>query len=252
MVLQAGRRSGKFRQALQYLLGQALLLGFSVTNTWFPQHFFYFIIGYFIVIMGIMAFQSRKAISKIKTAKEAVSKGRRLYKAKLTEVNQLMMKDAKLKEDLKAQFSILMFMFLPILIIFMVFGPLKDLILGSNPEPGALQTFIGYVILYESLFVISYSTRIASLINVKRKGFSMLQVPSEYIVTEKGIVGGNFAVEFPVKAKRFSYNEERSFVEFDMASVQASMGGVTRVRLYTKKPRELYELLREKVVVESG
>jgi len=243
----------RFRGIVQYLMGQCILLGFATVNTWFPHYWFYFILGYFLLMIGIMGAQSAKALSRQKRAKSEASTGKRLFKAKLSEVNQAMMKDVKLKEDLKAQFSTIFVMFLPIMIIFMIFGPLKDVIVGANPEPGTLRTFIGYIVLYESLFIISFSTRIAASVNVRRRGFSMLQVPSEYIVTDKGIIGTNVAYTFPIKTKRLECNEDRGFVEFDITLAQSGAGGgVTRVRLYTRRPKDLYEILKGRVIIEGG
>jgi len=238
----------RFRRVLQVLLGQVLLVAFAGVNAWLPHYTFILIIGYIVMMMVFIGWQSRKMISKQKEAKMELSKARRIIRIKPSEVTQVMNKDPLLPKDLKSQFSILLYMFLPFIIIFALFAPLRELILG-DAEPGSFRTFIGFLVLYEAFFIISMSSRFASAIMIKRKGFSMLSVPNEYIITEKGILSPNLAVKFPVKVKRIDYNLERGFVEFDMIGSTSVSGGVTRVRLYTRKPKELYEILKDKVEI---
>ncbi len=239
---------------LQYIMPQMLLLGFAVMNTWLPQYTFAFIIVY-IIIFGAIMYETGKKTLKGKTKDiEEIRKGNRIYKAKATEVRQLMANDPLFISEMKGQLLTTFLPFLSILVIWFLFSTLRNMLVKG--EPGSIEMFIGYAILYETFFVVSLITRLYQKIMARRKGYSTIMVLNEYVITEKGIYserGGSLTLKFPIKAKRITCNEKRSFIDIDVVQENPFAGKtIMRVRLYSKKASDLYNKIKDKVIIEES
>lgn len=234
---------------MQYGLGQILLLGFALMNTWFPQYTMLFIIFYIVVFGAIMVYYGKKMIKGRIKDMDLVKGGKRIYKAKVVEVKQLMMSDPLLVSEMKGQFLTTFLPLLSIMAIWLIFPYLRGILVTG--EAGSITLFIRYAILYELFFVISIISRITQSIMTKHRGYTTLFVLNEYTVTEKGIYseqGGGFALAFPLKAKKITCNEKRSYVDIDVVQEGGFAGKtIMRIRLYSKKPLELYEKIKERV-----
>lgn len=245
------------RFMLRYGMGQAIIPVFAAVVTWYPQFTTPFFILYFIVIMGIMFIITRRTMRGGKKEDEKfVRKSREIVRAKTKEIQSLMLRDEKLAADMKAQLPSMLFIFVPFIIIIMMF-PILGGIVSVMTKEGTTERFLANIGLYEMFFMVSIFSTIAMKISAKRRGYSSLLVPTDYIVTEKGLVATvgaqKIVLKFPIKAKRIHVDEERGFVEID-----ADVGGLMsmhdvppRLRLYSKKPRELWEILRENIILEG-
>ena len=245
----------KFRSIfLQYIMPQMLLLGFAFMNTWFPKYTLAFIIVYIIVFGAIMYETGKKTLKGRAKDLEEVKKGNRIYKAKATEVRQLMANDPLFVSEMKWQLITTFMPFISLLIIWLMFSTLKDLLVRG--EAGSLEMFIGYAILYETFFAVSLVTRIYQKIVAKRKGYSALMVLNDYIVTERGIYserGGGITLKFPLKAKRIICDDKRNLIDIDVVQESPFAGKtIMRVRLYSKKVNDLCNKLKSRITIEES
>jgi uncharacterized membrane protein len=107
-----------------------------------------------------------------------------------------------------------------------------------------LLLFIAFLLYFEGYFVINQGIMMWSLSRVKK--LPALNVPTSYTVTDKGIViKGLFTtkgIRFPLPPDiEVVLNKDRRFVELTRQGKRT----VTRLRLYTKNPEKLYEIIRK-------
>jgi len=99
---------------------------------------------------------------------------------------------------------------------------------------GHLAGFIYWLIVLEIAYVAAYG--LGMRMSMSRTAFPV--TPAKYMVTEKGIAVtglGGFAIKFPLEGYEVILEEKRGFVEIK--------GEKVRLRLYTKNPRKLYDLI---------
>ena len=77
-------------------------------------------------------------------------------------------------------------------------------------------------------------------------------IPSSYTITSDGIVGDKLlALKFPLHATNLRINERRNFVEFISRHSDAGTFGPVLIRLYSKNPKRIYEILNSRFVAFS-
>ena len=241
---------------MQYGLSQVLLISFAFANAWLPPgYIIYFIVIYVLVFGALMFYFARKMFKgKIKDL-DAIKKAKRMFRAKAAEVRQLMTRDRLLVSEMKGQFVSMMLPFISIIILLIFLPHLREAIVGEAEKLEFLERFVRYIILYESFFVVTLISRFIQNILAKRRGFTTMMILNDYIVTEKGMyseTGPGYTFSFPIKVRNISYNERRCFVDLDVVQETVMTGkNITRIRLYTKKPKELYNKLQNYVEVEA-
>ncbi|HIQ02953.1 MAG TPA: DUF2208 domain-containing protein [Desulfurococcales archaeon] len=238
------------QKILRYGLSQIMIPFFAFIMTYIPDLAWLFFILYFVIFMSISVIIGRRMYTGRVGDREAILSGKRVFTVSSKEVQQLIMKDRYLMEDLKAQASPLLYMFLTLIVIWIIFLYLLPLIRDVTPEYSLLR-FLAYVGLYELLFGVSYVNRLIMMVRGKTQ--TALMVLNEYVVTEKGIIGGKgITLKFPIKVKNITVNEDRRFVELEIET-GGFMGATTstKLRLYSRKARALYEYLKSKVKLVS-
>ncbi|RLG75967.1 MAG: hypothetical protein DRO23_02225 [Thermoprotei archaeon] len=239
---------------MQYGLSQTLLLSFAFANALLPPGYItVFIVIYILIFGALMYYFTRKMIKGRVKDIDVVKKAKRIFRAKAAEVRQLMTRDRLLISEMKGQFLSMILPFIAIFILLILIPHLRGFIVGEAEKLEFFERLIRYVILYETFFAVSMISRLGQSIMVKRRGFTTLMVLNDYVVTEKGIyseAGAGLSLTFPLKAKNIVCNEKRNFVDLDIVQ-EAAMAGrsVTRIRLYTKKPRDLYNKLKDFVEI---
>jgi uncharacterized membrane protein len=104
--------------------------------------------------------------------------------------------------------------------------------------------FLAFFIYFEGLFIINQAFMVWSIRKVGK--VPMIQSPSSYTITDKGIVIkgliGKSTIVFPLPPDtRMRVNERRKFVEL----IKHGKRTVTRVRFYTRRVKRLEEILRK-------
>ena len=115
------------------------------------------------------------------------------------------------------------------------------------PLYARLFLFAAFFIYFEGYFVINQAIIMWALSRIRK--LPALNVPSAYIVTDRGIVIRGLittkGIKFPLPPDvAINVNKERRFVEL----VRDGKRTVTKLRLYTKNPEKLYDVFRKVAV----
>jgi len=239
------------------LLSQAFMILYSVLAALLGRGTKTFaIIFILIILMGVV--QSRRSkgpLGKGKASPDRILSGKKLYEEKRT--RDIQMKDEKLFEDLQEQSKFTIYMSLGSFLgigYFILLWPMVDKLYNSVlPMVGndKLAHFIAFLVFFEGLFVINQLSMIWALRKVGK--VTMVNIPQSYIITDRGIVikglVGKTGLEFPLPdGVEIRYDQKRGFAEL----VKYSSKSITKIRLYARNPRRVYELLKRGMESSSG
>ncbi|MEM1545015.1 MAG: DUF2208 family protein [Candidatus Methanomethylicia archaeon] len=238
---------------INYMLSIIAMFVFAYISSYAPPEYTsYVFLGYFIFIMAIMAIISGRGFKKTSMSIRDVLSGKIIVKADDDDVKPLMSKDPLLNVDLKAQGLTMLTMFtLPLLVLILFYllnsFRFQSIIASRVSELGYCDEhfgrFLGWLILYALLFSISSLNQIVNRISASKRGYAALMIAKRYKVTDKGIVINDMTVlPAPIEAKSISYDEKRKFVDI-IASIASNPIGATKLRLYSKKPKDLYNII---------
>ncbi len=213
-----------------------------------------------VLIIGLALFQARRSRGPLgaKAKPEEVESGRLLYAEE--SVRDLQLGDEGLARDFESQSRAILALnaaLLVGLVYFVVFwralDPLYYFFKDNVIDNDIAAHFLAFLTYLEGYFVISTA---ALFIASRRIGFiTMLNMPSSYRVTEKGIVYKGListtAIPFPLpEGVEVRLNEKRKFVELVRRDEKAKT--VTVLRLYARNPKRLYSLIRRHGLGEKG
>lgn len=238
---------------VNYVISIAAMFLFAYISSYAPPGYSgYIFLGYFIFIMVVMAVIGGYGFRKASRDVKDVLSGKIIVKADDDDVKPLMAKDPFLNADLKSQgLTMLMTLILPFLMIILFYSlnsfgfqsmVAKHILeLGYGDEQ--FGRFLGWLTLYALLFSISFSTQIVNKISASKRGYATFMIAKRYKVTDKGLIVNDVtALPAPINAKSISYDEKRKFVDI-VASIASNPMGATKLRLYSKKPKELYNII---------
>ena len=207
---------------------------------------------YLLIILFIaisLIFQSRKGKTPLGTKKfdaNTILSARKLFEEK--NIRDYQMKDKEIMNDMQEQSKFTMYMSLGMLIALAYFFILWSKIysianwVSGYVGPGKLALFLAFLLYFEGYSIIYLVFQIYALRKVDK--IVMLNIPSSYLITEKGIVYkgllGSTAIGFPLPSGiEINYNTKRGFVEL----IKKEKKTITKLRLYTKNPQKLASLL---------
>jgi uncharacterized membrane protein len=201
-----------------------------------------------IVVLGVWQARRSQGPFGVKAKPEEVEDARELFQEE--SVRELQMKDEGLAKDIEAQSRALMALNLALLVglaYFVVFwrflDPLYLYFKENVVADDRAAHFLAFLVYLEGYFVIS---TVATYIASRRIGpLPMINMPSSYKVTEKGIVYKGLisktALPFPLPSGvEVRLDESRRFVEL----VKRDKRSVVVLRLYSKNPRRLYQIIK--------
>ncbi len=223
------------------MLGQILMIIFAAVLAFAPSLYILAFIGYFVVLASMMFIMQRR-IGKGSVNK--VLSGRILLKEE--KAMDIALRDEELNQELAGQAKVFassiasLFIVLGLFSFATMFKPQIVEYLHSSLGNVHVAQFVYWLSLYELLFIFS---RIIS--RIFTRGVDMHQfpvMPPRYVVTDRGIAApgvlSGFAIEFPFPEEyEVVLHEKRWFVE-----IRTGEKG-RKIRLYTKNPRRLYELI---------
>ncbi len=232
------------------LFGQATMVLYSLMITFLGRSGKTFLLVFLLIIVFsiLMARRGGKnPLGQEKVPPERVLEGKKLYEEKNT--RELQTQDQGLLLDIQEQSRFSMYNMLGMvaaMAYFFLFWPHVDglySLVAAYLGEGKTAEFIAYLIYFEGLFIITQASYYWALRKVGK--VPMIQMPQSYTVTDKGIVlqgmVGKTAVTFPLPDKaRVAVNEKRKFVEIVVERKRT----VTRLRLYARNPKRLYEIIR--------
>ncbi len=237
----------------QILLSQAMIIVFAVVAGLYRQYYIYVILAYFAILPILISRQGRKRIGDTKVSLEDLEDARKLWEEK--NAMDLVAKDTEYMEEISKQMkstTYTMISFPVIIAYFYIYRyALSSYVRGlvENPSAGA---FLDFLIMFEGSFLISQ----AFMLYFRRKAAKItpefIMVPKSYTVTTKGIFsrsfGSSFAFTFPLKNVEINLNERRGFVELVFSQESKPQATKTKIRLYSRNPRRLYEILKRRMM----
>lgn len=227
--------------ALYQLYSQIMIIILAVLNTYYPQYLsFTFIV--FIAISFAMSFlrlRSQTRGPSLEQLKE-IRGSKKLYEEESAEVLRLMALDTQLTQEMKplviSSFLSLFAIFITLAWYYLYFNFAGSLV----HDPSLTDSFrfliflIGYEVPYAIMFVISFRQ------NKTSKSFA--QIPRSYALFESGLVGQGIVIKSPMNSYDIKLDSKRRFVEL----VGKDEKKPVRIRLYSSKPDELFELITNK------
>jgi len=211
-----------------------------------PYRWIFFIL-YFIAISWASLMLTKKRGVK----PDEILAGRILYEEKNT--REVMVRDEKLIEEMRVQGKMLTLTFATFGIAIMIFwiagyfhSNFTAFVRATISNDIYFAEFLYWVVVLEIIGIVNLALR-----KVMMPKQQLPLMPSRYIVTDRGIVIPGitgFALKFPLKGYSIKLDEKRSFVEIE--------GKGLRLRLYTSRPRRLYDIItrfgHERETLKSG
>ncbi|MEM2415152.1 MAG: DUF2208 family protein [Thermoproteota archaeon] len=223
---------------LNQLYSQVMIIILAVINTYYPEYlshtFIVFIILFF--IWTILRTRPRFAgISSIQL--KEIKESKKIYEEEASEVMKVMSLDKQLTQEMKPltrSFSIIILIIVLIMAWYYLYFNFASGLVQDSSLPKT-QKFIIFLVGYEIplvlMAVVSFNQ------NRLLRGFP--QIPRYYILFEKGLIGQNMFMKFPLQEHDVKLDAKRGFVEL----IDKGKEGV-RIRLYSSKPKELFELIK--------
>ncbi|MGC9134408.1 MAG: DUF2208 domain-containing protein [Caldisphaera sp.] len=231
------------------LLNQAYIIVYSILAAIIGVNYMLFIlvIVFVIISMFLQSYLSGSPIGKNTKANE-VLQGKRLYHE--PETRSIQVKDKQVMLDFQEQSRFTMYttigMFIGLIYFFVLFKYVPDLsrFLGNYIADYRIDLFLGFLIYFEGYFAINMLNTMWAVSRIKK--LPMVNVPSQYTVTDKGIVIKGMlttkGIAFPLPNEtNVNLNEERRFVEI----VKEGKRTITKLRFYSKNPKRLYEIIKK-------
>jgi len=232
--------------ARMLLLSQAYLIVLAAVLAVAPRYYLIVFFVYFAAILLVSAYFSRRSIRGAKVSREEVESARQLF----VERNALDVaaEDDELVRIYGRQLKGMLLSFALLPLYWVIFEAARRLqpsfesLLAEYGVGGKLAGFILWVATFEVMFLLSFVVRRFTV-----GGFFTASptqqppmVPASYVVTDKGIlVKGAMGsiIGFPLpEGTKVRVDERRGFVEIVFKSG-------SRIRLYTRRARRLYELI---------
>ncbi len=233
------------------LMGQAFVILYSLLAAVLGRGTKTFVIIFILfIVMAIVQSRRGKGPLGIGKAKpEEILEGRKLYSEE--KIRDIQLKDEKLMEDLQEQSKFSMYtsvsMFVGIAYFFLLWPKIDALynyFLAHTGNNEVAAHFLAFLIFFEGLFVINQAAMIVAL---KKAGkMPMINIPQSYTVTDRGIVFGGLigksGIRFPLPSDvQVRVNTKRGFVEL----VREGKRSIMKVRLYSRNPKRLYDVLKK-------
>ena len=253
------------KRILQYAFNILLLEIFVLVSAFFPQYSGMFFFLYFIALMGVILLITGRSTRRIIKDLEELTDAEVILKVDQDTVLKLRAKDRAYKEEMGKQvkYQLMYFMLMIFLIVLFSSGELRATIFSwarfiVGDKNQVLLNFLQYQILYLIFFAFSFSGyRILGSVSKEKTPFS-ITVPSRYIVTTKGIIiDDRLPLKFPIEVKNWRVDNSRRFVELELSSHPFAAGGALgtattfRLRLYSQRPRELWDVLKRYVKIRE-
>ena len=231
-------------------LGQFYIIVYSLIAAWLGIGLRTFLIIMLLVVVTTYIqnrFFSRNPMSSVKVRVEDVAGARKLVEER--DLRELQSKDEGLIRDMEAQIKfttiLMLSTFVGLVYFFIAWRYVPSLyeLLKGYVGSDFLANMLAFLLYLEGFFIIS---QVSTEIALRRAGrITVISMPNEYIVTTKGIVYRGFlsstALAFPLNPHvTVRLDEKRGFVDI----VSEGKVSSTVLRLYSRDPRRLYEIIR--------
>jgi len=247
----------------QILISIGLMQLFVLFSTYFPEYYYYLYITFFTITTVIMMVYVGKRARPLLKDLEAIMHGRTLCKIEKKELQEIMLKDPEYLEIMRRRLKIGVIQWILFIIIFLLFitpflrewlrygvGNMLSYLLRDVEIPpiiGGVEK-LSLLILNELVYALLMLIPLI-MFRASRSltgGDVDVLIPSSYIITDKGIVLDNrIPLKFPLKIVNYK-TKRRRYLEIELKEEVGKefMQAARKVRLYSKSPGKLWELIR--------
>jgi len=211
----------------------------AIINTYYPEYLGYTFIVFIVLSFVLTIVRTRPRFIGISSNQlKEIKESRKVYEEKASEVMSVMSIDKQLTQEMRPLTRLFLINIFIIVFImawyYLYFNFTRDL--TQSPSLPNIQKFAVFLIGYEAplVFMAILSFRQNRLLR------SFPQIPRYYTLFEKGLVGENVVIRFPLQEQDVKLDSKRGFVEL----LNKKGETVTRVRLYSSKPKELFESIK--------
>ncbi|MDW8033533.1 MAG: DUF2208 family protein [Nitrososphaerota archaeon] len=223
---------------LNQLYSQTTIIILAIINTYYPEYLNYTFIVFIILFFVMTILRTRPRFSGISSSQlKEIRESKKVHEGEVSEVMRVMSLDAQLTHEIKPLtrfFSITLILMVFTMIWYYLYFNFSSSLTQDPSLPGT-QKFIIFLIGYEVPIVLMAVVSLNQ--NKLLRGFP--QIPRYYTLFEKGLVGQNTFMKFPLEEHDIRLDAKRGFVEL----IDKGKGGI-RIRLYSSKPKELFELIK--------
>lgn len=225
--------------ALYQLYSQIMILILAVLNTYYPEYLgFTFIV--FIIISSAMSFlrlRSQLRGPSLEQLKE-VRGSKKIYEEESAGVLRLMASDTQLTQEMKplaiSSFLSIFAIFITLAWYYLYFNFARSL--TNDPSLADSFRFLVFLIAYE----VPYAIMAVISLSQNKASKSFAQIPRNYALFELGLAGQGIVIKFPMDNYEIKLDSKRKFVEL----VGKDEKKPVRIRLYSSKPDELFEMIK--------
>ncbi|MEM3712930.1 MAG: DUF2208 family protein [Thermoproteota archaeon] len=223
---------------LNQLYSQVMVIILAAINTYYPEYLNYTFIVFIVLFYIIILLRTRPRFSGIPPSQlKEIRESKKIYEEEASEVMRVMSLDTQLIQEMKRTLSkssiILVIMVLTMVWYYLYSNFASGLTQG--PSFSGTRKFLIFLAGYEVPIVLT--TVISFKQNKLLGGFP--QIPRYYTLFEKGLIGQNVFMKFPLQKHDIRLDAKRGFVEL----INKSKGEL-RIRLYSSNPKELFELIK--------
>jgi uncharacterized membrane protein len=211
----------------------------AIINTYYPEYLGYTFIVFIALSFVLTMLRTRTRFIGISSDQlKEIKESRKVYEEKAPEVLSAMSVDKQLAQEMKPLTRLFLINIFIIVFImawyYLYFSFTKDL--TQSPLLPNIQKFAVFLIGYETPLVLM------AVVSFRQNRLlrSLPQIPRYYTLFEKGLVGENMVIKFPLQEHNVRLDAKRGFVELLSKKVET----VIRVRLYSSKPKELFESIK--------
>ncbi len=232
------------------LIGQVSMLLYSALAAVLGKNYKTFMLAFLLVIIMSLLLNKRgkNPLGQEKVPLETVLSGKKLFEE--SNVRNIQMKDTDIMKDMEEQSKFTMYSSLGTVAAMVYFVTVWKYIdhlhmwFLNYMSSDKLALFLAFLVYFEGIFIINQLFMYWAIMKVGK--VTVVQTPSSYTVTDKGIVMGGLigktTITFPLPEDTFlSTNEKRGFVEL----IRHGKRSVIKIRFYTKRVKRLEELLRK-------
>lgn len=240
-----------FQNKKQLLIGQLSIVIFSIVAGFLGRsglYYWLFILLYFIIYMILMSKFSQPNLPHMVKA-EKVETGKTLFEEdKAFEVaSSDKQYVVEMQEQMKIMQSNMMFSFVVLIYFFFAIGPVTSYVAPKFADE-RIGFAVAYFILFEGSFLLSLLGQyyIGRRMSKAGKKVVAMNMPRAFAVTTEGIIikglTSSKGIKFPITLYKVVLDEERKFVEL----VHETDKVVNKIRLYTKNPNKLYDIISKR------
>ncbi|MEM1558000.1 MAG: DUF2208 family protein [Thermoproteota archaeon] len=223
---------------LNQLYSQVMIIILATINTYYPEYLSHTFIVFIVLFFILTILRTRPRFSGISSIQlKEIKESRKIHEEEVSEVMRVMSLDTQLTQEIKPLtrfFSITLFMIVFTMAWYYLYFNFVSSLAQDSSLPGT-QKFMIFLSGYEVPLVLMAAVSF----NQNRLLRSFPQIPRYYTLFEKGLIGQNIFMKFPLREHDIRLDSKRGFVEL----IDNAKGGL-RIRLYSSKPKDLFELIK--------